>query len=84
MLVNFMGLFGPNAPLPLHITDYARDREANAKDETLTAFLNVFHHRLISLFYRAWAVNQKAADLDRAGVCELHSFHWQLLRTGHV
>lgn len=63
--VNFMGMFGPNAPLPLHITDYARDRETNAKDETLTAFLNVFHHRILSLFYRAWAVNQKAADLDR-------------------
>jgi type VI secretion system protein ImpH len=65
LFVNFMGLFGPNAPLPLHITDYARDREANAKDDTLTAFLNIFHHRLLSLFYRAWAVNQKSADLDR-------------------
>lgn len=65
LFVNFMGLFGPNAPLPLHITDFARDREANAKDETLTAFLNIFHHRVLSLFYRAWAVNQKATDLDR-------------------
>jgi type VI secretion system protein ImpH len=65
LFVNFMGLFGPNAPLPLHITDYARDREANAKDETLTAFLNIFHHRILSLFYRAWSVNQKATDLDR-------------------
>jgi type VI secretion system protein ImpH len=65
LLVNFMGLLGPNAPLPLHITDYARDREMNGKDETLPAFLNIFHHRLLSLFYRAWAVNQKAADLDR-------------------
>jgi type VI secretion system protein ImpH len=65
LFINFMGLFGPNGPLPLHITDYARDREANAKDATIAAFLNVFHHRLISLFYRAWAVNQKAVDLDR-------------------
>ena len=65
LFVNFLGLFGPNAPLPLHITDYARDREANAKDETITAFLNIFHHRLLSLFYRAWAVNQKNVDLDR-------------------
>lgn len=66
LFVNFMGLFGPNGPLPLHITDYTRDREANAKDETITAFLNIFHHRILSLFYRAWAVNQKAVDLDRA------------------
>ncbi|EDY19665.1 type VI secretion protein, VC_A0111 family [Chthoniobacter flavus Ellin428] len=65
LFVNFMGLFGPNGPLPLHITDYARDRESNAKDRTIAGFLNIFHHRLLSLFYRAWAVNQKAVDLDR-------------------
>ena len=29
---------------------------------------NIFHHRMLSLFYRAWAVNQKAADLDRPDV----------------
>lgn len=65
LFVNFMGVFGPNGPLPLHITEYAFDRETNAKDESLTAFANVFHHRILSLFYRAWAVNQKAVDLDR-------------------
>ncbi len=63
--VNFLGLFGPNAPLPLHITEYAHDRETNAHDGTMTAFLNIFHHRMLSLFYRAWARNQKAVDLDR-------------------
>src|SRR5205814_9007031 len=30
-------------------------------------FWNVFHHRLLSLFYRVWAVNQKSVDFDRAG-----------------
>jgi type VI secretion system protein ImpH len=65
LFVNFVGMFGPNGPLPLHFTDYARDREVNAKDETLAAFLNIFHHRILSLFFRAWAVNQKAVDLDR-------------------
>jgi type VI secretion system protein ImpH len=63
--VNFLGLFGPNGPLPIHITEYARERQLNAHDPTLTAFLDVFHHRILSLFYRAWVVNQKAADLDR-------------------
>jgi len=63
--VNFLGLFGPNAPLPLHITEYARERQMNAHDSTMTAFLNVFHHRILSLFFRAWARNQKSADLDR-------------------
>jgi type VI secretion system protein ImpH len=63
--VNFLGLFGPNGPMPVHITEYARERQLNAHDPTLTSFLDVFHHRVLSLFYRAWAVNQKAVDLDR-------------------
>jgi len=60
-----MGLFGPNEPMPLHVTDYARDRKRAQKDPTLVAFFDLFHHRLISLFYRAWAVNQKSVDMDR-------------------
>ncbi|HEY5707591.1 MAG TPA: type VI secretion system baseplate subunit TssG [Terrimicrobiaceae bacterium] len=63
--VNFLGLFGPSGPMPLHITEYARERLLNAHDPTLAAFLDVFHHRILSLFYRAWAVNQKTADMDR-------------------
>ena len=63
--VNFLGLFGPNGPLPLHLTEYARDRLRHHNDPTLIAFLNIFHHRIISLFFRAWADNQKALDLDR-------------------
>lgn len=65
MAVNFFGLFGPNAPLPPHITEYVLEREMHHHDSTITAFVNLFHHRLISLFYRAWAANQKAVDLDR-------------------
>ena len=65
LAVNFLGLFGPNGPIPLHITEYARERQRHAHDPTLTGFLDVFHHRILSLFYRAWAVNQKAVDMDR-------------------
>ncbi len=65
LFVNFVGLFGPNGPLPLHITEYAHDRLTNARDGTLVGFCDIFHQRTLSLFYRAWAVNQKSADLDR-------------------
>src|ERR1022692_3018480 len=65
LAVNFFGLFGPNAPLPPHITEYVLERELHHHDPTITAFFNLFHHRLISLFYRAWAANQKVVDLDR-------------------
>jgi type VI secretion system protein ImpH len=61
----FFGLFGPNAPLPLHLTEYAMDRQLNAKDSTFTAFANIFHHRMMSLFYRTWADSQPTVHLDR-------------------
>jgi type VI secretion system protein ImpH len=65
LYVRFFGLFGPNAPLPPHLTEYAHDRKLHYGDRTFEAFLDVFHHRLISFFYRAWAANQKTVDLDR-------------------
>lgn len=51
----FFGLGGPNGPLPLHLTEYMRERQRNHADPTSKRFLDVFHHRLLSLFYRAWA-----------------------------
>src|SRR5690606_1787743 len=47
------GLFGPNGPLPLHMTEYARERLIHHGDGALTAFADIFHNRLILLFYRA-------------------------------
>ncbi len=65
LMVHFMGLLGPNGPLPLHITEFARDRLRNSDDPTFARFLDVFHHRMLSLFYRAWAVSQPTVQLDR-------------------
>lgn len=62
----FLGLFGPNAPLPLHLTEYAIERAQQAKDGTFAAFTDVFHHRMLSLFYRAWAQAQPTVQAERA------------------
>jgi type VI secretion system protein ImpH len=63
--VNFQGLLGPNGPLPLHLTEYARERLRNAGDPTFARFLDVFNHRMLSLFYRAWADVHPTVSLDR-------------------
>lgn len=65
ILQNFFGLFGPNGPLPLHLTEYARDRKRHHHDRALSDFADMFHHRMISLFYRAWAQGQPAVQADR-------------------
>ncbi|MDR2625231.1 MAG: type VI secretion system baseplate subunit TssG [Zoogloeaceae bacterium] len=61
-----LGMLGPNGPLPIHFTEIAKDRLENRKDRTLVDFLDIFHHRFLTLFYRAWAQSQAAAGLDRA------------------
>jgi len=63
--VNFLGLLGPDGPMPLPITEYVYDRLENYNDTALAAFLDIFNHRMISLFYRAWARCQQAVSHDR-------------------
>jgi len=59
------GVFGPNGPMPTHVSEYVRERQRNARDHTFAAFADMFHHRLISLFYRAWASADPSASFDR-------------------
>ncbi|MEO8345042.1 MAG: type VI secretion system baseplate subunit TssG [Betaproteobacteria bacterium] len=59
------GLFGPNGPLPTHLTEYVRERVRAHGDRTLMRFCDMFHHRFTLFFYRAWADVQSTASLDR-------------------
>jgi type VI secretion system protein ImpH len=54
MTVTFFGLAGTGGILPWHYTQLLIDR-LREKDSGLRDFLDLFNHRLIAQFYRAWA-----------------------------
>jgi type VI secretion system protein ImpH len=53
MMVNFMGLVGHMGVLPLHYTRLVNDEQRD-DDRPLTDFIDLFQHRIVSLFYQAW------------------------------
>jgi len=65
--VRFFGLLGPHGPMPLHFTEYVRERVHQHGDGAAAHFLDLFHHRLLSLFYAAWAQAQPVVHADRPG-----------------
>jgi type VI secretion system protein ImpH len=64
IIVTFMGLFGSMGVLPRHYTELLIER-VRRKDFTSRDFLDVFNHRLISFFYRAWEKYRFPAAYER-------------------
>jgi len=55
MTVTHLGLIGAQGTLPQHYTALILERcHVKFKDYSLRDFLDLFHHRSVSLFYRAW------------------------------
>lgn len=66
MTVNFLGLTGPNGVMP-HLYTLLLIERRFARDSRLQEFLNLFHHRLISLYYQAWRKYRVAAGFGAGG-----------------
>jgi type VI secretion system protein ImpH len=64
-VVTFLGLFGPHGVLPPHYTALLL-RRLRDKDFALRDFLDLFNHRAVSLFYRAWEKYRLPIAFERA------------------
>jgi type VI secretion system protein ImpH len=64
MTVSFMGLTGPQGVLPDHYTRLVIDRMQD-NDHAMREFFDLFNHRFISMFHRAWAKYRLFIEYER-------------------
>jgi type VI secretion system protein ImpH len=64
--VNFMGLSAAVGVLPHAYTEFLLERARN-KDHAPAEFLDIFNHRMISLFYRGWQKYRFYIAFERTG-----------------
>lgn len=63
--VSFGGLYGVDTPLPLWMSQEIV--WAGRQQPATRAFLDIFHHRLLSLRYRAWRQHRYEYSFERGG-----------------
>lgn len=64
LLVRYLGLLGPQGALPLATTEDAK-QWCDMRDDSFARFLDIFNHRFLQLFFRAWADARPVAQRDR-------------------
>lgn len=70
VVVNFMSLAGIHGPLPHAVTEHLLER-VYRKDTAFRDFLDLFHHRLLSLFFRVHSAHRVGIE---TGPPEGHKF----------
>lgn len=58
------GVFGSNGALPIHLTELTYEKNTHQKNFVFNDFVDIFHNRLIALFYKAWRNAQDMPSLD--------------------
>jgi len=65
LTVDCLGLTGARGALPAHYTEMVL-AQLKSRAPALRDFLDLFNHRLLSLFYRSWEKTQPAVHQERA------------------
>lgn len=65
LTTTFLGLYGTTSPLPPFYTEDLMTREDG--ENPVRAFLDLFHHRLLSLLYRAWGKYRYQVQFEPSG-----------------
>jgi len=81
MSVRFMGLTGPQGVLPHAYTSHVATR-TRSKDTAFRDFLDLFHHRALSLFYRAWERHRPTVPAERGQEDRMRSHLLDLVGAG--
>ncbi len=78
-----LGLLGPEGPMPLHLTRWVLDRLSQrwfagaaaeqTSDTTFVDFVNILQHRMMALFYRAWADAHPGVQVERGAGGRVHA-----------
>jgi type VI secretion system protein ImpH len=79
--VNFLGLTGPVGELPVFYTAYLMER-LRSRDRAAVDFFDIFNHRLVSLFYRAWEKQRFAVRHERGDDAGLRQYVLDFLGLG--
>lgn len=81
MSVNIMGLAGVQGPLPAVYTELLLER-ARRKDNALRDFLDIFNHRLISMFYRVRKISRIGFDFQAPQHTHVARYLYSLMGLG--
>lgn len=74
IVTNLIGLTGEHGVLPSHYTELVLQRLKN-NDPTFKDFLDIFNHRLLSLFYRTWQSYQPHVQYQKVAAKQPSAWH---------
>ena len=80
--VTFMGLVGPSGVLPRPYTELLLERHIQYRDDAAHAFLDIFSHRMTTLFYEAWQKYKFYIEHERNGTSGFDRYLLNLVGLG--